>query len=506
MPVCDTSANKNTFLLPVIAGDDSGGAYVCWHDARNRNLDIYAQHISRDGVMLWQRNGIPITAVGSPQYPQIISDERGGAFIAWEDARGDNLYLYVQRIGKDGREFWTTNGIKASEQGGLFISLSSDKRGGVILGWSSVKNAFVQRLDSMGNRIWGDIGVQVTNRPGNIDNSDVDVTYDGNGGAIVVWAEEDTVYTQHIDSSGAILWVNDGIRLSSPYEKVSGGIGISSDLSGGAIVFWSSWSGIIEEPARMYIQRINSSGEFLWNLPGILIGETKHQPRITSDNNGGAFIGRGNLIQHVDSSGNKLWQPEGVRFSNNRVVYPNQTANGIMGIWSFWTDEYDLYAQYIDGNGNVKWGSNGVVIADIPGLGYAPKSITDGKGNAIVVWNALVGEGTATVYAAKVDTLGIVTSVEYYNFYYAAKIQMHQNYPNPFNPSTTIEFSLPIRKHVILKIFNILGEEVKEMINKELEAGKHQINWEAENLPSGIYFYKLTTDNFNITKKMVLLR
>ncbi|MBU2445504.1 MAG: T9SS type A sorting domain-containing protein, partial [Bacteroidetes bacterium] len=477
IPVCDTSANKNFYMLPNIAADDSGGAYVCWHDGRNGNLDVYAQHVSRDGVMLWQRNGIPIAALEwGQQYPQIISDERGGAFIAWEDARGDNLYPYVQRIGKDGKELWTTNGIKASEQGGLFISIANDKRGGVILGWSSVENAFVQRLDSMGNRVWGDTGVQITNRPGTIDGGDVAVTYDGNGGAIVAWAEEDTTYIQHIDSSGLVLWYTNGIKLSNPDKKYSGGIGITSDLSGGVIVSWAEALSV-EDTAKMYAQRISASGEFLWDPSRILVGAFGaggNLKRNVADGSSGAFIGFGKKVQHLDSLGNKLWHPEGVRFTNNRVVFPNQTANGIKGIWSFWTDAHDLYAQYIDGNGNVKWGSNGVVIADIPGLGYTPKSITDGKGNAIVVWNAFVGEGTSTVYAAKVDTLGMVTSVEYYNFYYPYKIQMQQNYPNPFNSSTRIEFSIPLKNKVVIEVFDLLGRKIKTLINKEIEQGNHK--------------------------------
>lgn len=83
---------------------------------------------------------------------------------------------------------------------------------------------------------------------------------------------------------------------------------------------------------------------------------------------------------------------------------------------------------------------------------------------------------------------------------------LYQNYPNPFNPSTTIEFSLPVRSHVVLRIFNILGEEIEVLVNGELEVGEHLINWEAKNLPSGIYFYRLITDNFNTTRKMILLR
>ncbi len=94
--------------------------------------------------------------------------------------------------------------------------------------------------------------------------------------------------------------------------------------------------------------------------------------------------------------------------------------------------------------------------------------------------------------------------------------ELAQNYPNPFNPTTTINFSIPQKGNVTLKIFDILGNEVRTLLNEELEAGYHQIEFSAKggsasggdatSLPSGIYFYKLQSGKFSETRKMILLK
>ena len=83
---------------------------------------------------------------------------------------------------------------------------------------------------------------------------------------------------------------------------------------------------------------------------------------------------------------------------------------------------------------------------------------------------------------------------------------LNQNYPNPFNPSTNINFTLPNSEFVTLKIYDILGEEVTTLINEEMIAGNYTKIWDAKNLSSGVYFYKLTAGKFSETKKMILVR
>lgn len=83
---------------------------------------------------------------------------------------------------------------------------------------------------------------------------------------------------------------------------------------------------------------------------------------------------------------------------------------------------------------------------------------------------------------------------------------LHQNYPNPFNPSTQIAFDLPSASHVELSIYNVLGQEVKTLINQQMEAGSHVVTFDGSNLASGIYFYRISADNFSDTKKMMMLK
>ena len=83
---------------------------------------------------------------------------------------------------------------------------------------------------------------------------------------------------------------------------------------------------------------------------------------------------------------------------------------------------------------------------------------------------------------------------------------LEQNYPNPFNPTTTIRFNLPVASLVNLSVYNILGEEVAVLVNHQLSSGIHSVIFDASNLSSGIYFYRITAKNFISVKKMMLLR
>ena len=81
-----------------------------------------------------------------------------------------------------------------------------------------------------------------------------------------------------------------------------------------------------------------------------------------------------------------------------------------------------------------------------------------------------------------------------------------QNYPNPFNPSTSISFTLTKSTFVRLKIFNILGNEVTTLLNQVMPGGRHEIKFDANNLPSGVYLYTISAGDFVDTKKMLLMK
>ena len=86
------------------------------------------------------------------------------------------------------------------------------------------------------------------------------------------------------------------------------------------------------------------------------------------------------------------------------------------------------------------------------------------------------------------------------------EFRLYQNYPNPFNPLTKIKFSIDKDEFIRLTIYDILGREIKILVNEHLNKGLYEINWDAYNMSSGIYYYKLVAGNRVEIKKMVLSR
>ena len=102
--------------------------------------------------------------------------------------------------------------------------------------------------------------------------------------------------------------------------------------------------------------------------------------------------------------------------------------------------------------------------------------------------------------------MAAVTSLRELTSASPASFQLEQNFPNPFNPATAIRFTLPQQEYVTLKIFDASGREVQTLISGNLAAGTHRIEFEAKNLTSGIYFYRVQTGQIFIQKKMLILR
>ena len=499
--VCDTNINRAIHPLPSIASDGEGGAYICWRDVRDSlgGYSIYAQHVESSGKMSWQRNGIPIVQANNQQeFQRIRPDGKGGAFIAWEDARSNiHKYPYVQRINKEGKFLWQTNGIKASDRGGLFISINPDSWNGLLLGWSTVYDAYVQRLDGFGNRMWGDSGVQVTNRPGSVRPNDVEIISDGAGGAIVAWSEgeypQEQIYAQRVDSLGKICWSKNGILLSGTTLEEHRLVALISDLKGGAIINWNNrFIG--------YAQKIDKYGNILWDAGGIKLDSsgTGGGKRITPDGKGGVFIGQGLKIHHIDSAGNKLWGGGINYFDTLGTTNSAQVTAGLAGVYNFADAQTNILAQWIDINGNIRFGTKGIEVAPNRTRVYQgwPSATTDGRSGALVCWESLSQELYVRIYVAKIDTAGVVTGFKNESIIIPSVPHLEQNYPNPFNPTTTIRYALPTNSSVKITIFNTLGQEVAVLTNGEKEAGYHEVKWQA-NVVSGIYFYRLEAVDIN---------
>jgi len=100
----------------------------------------------------------------------------------------------------------------------------------------------------------------------------------------------------------------------------------------------------------------------------------------------------------------------------------------------------------------------------------------------------------------------MVTSVELTDDQIPNNFTLKQNYPNPFNPSTKIEYSIPSESFVELKVYDVLGNEVATLVNEQQQAGVYRADFNAVNLPSGMYFARITASEFTQVVKMILLK
>jgi hypothetical protein len=138
---------------------------------------------------------------------------------------------------------------------------------------------------------------------------------------------------------------------------------------------------------------------------------------------------------------------------------------------------------------------------------HSVETLAEGIG-LVYIWNEEPPQGPQKILRGCVidgDTSGIITSVKD-NFELPEEIQLVQNYPNPFNPETTIRFQIPSYTYVDLRVFDILGKEVSNLVNEEKPAGVYEVKFNGSNLSSGTYIYVLKANNKIYSRKMTLIK
>ena len=134
-----------------------------------------------------------------------------------------------------------------------------------------------------------------------------------------------------------------------------------------------------------------------------------------------------------------------------------------------------------------------------------------GNSNSPKEYSFVDEQVTAGRYSYRLKQIDTDGQFEYSKIIYVdlnspSKLELSQNYPNPFNPSTTISFTLPESGNIKLIVYNTIGQQITELVNGFQEAGIHTINFNGENLPSGVYFYRLETKNNIENRKMLLIK
>ena len=265
---------------PRMVENSDNSVIVVWQDYRSgTNWDIYAQKINLNCTMLWTANGIPVvTASGDQYWQRPTADGNGGAIIVWEDYRsGTGVQVYAQRLDStDGHNLWTLNGVPACYSACALTGTSTraypqpstDGSGGGIVVWQDYRlgtftHIYAQRIDAGGNILWTTDGIPVSTIEQTHGQWDPDIVTDAYGRSTVVWFDNNGLYAQRINLSGATLWTDGGVAVSSLSSSANNNIfwpALALDKVGyGTIFTWTDYrNGSSNED--IYAQKIQSNG------------------------------------------------------------------------------------------------------------------------------------------------------------------------------------------------------------------------------------------------------
>jgi len=494
-------------VMVVMTPDGKGGAIIAWADTRDPHESIYAQRIDSSGTTLWAKNGVRLRSnTWRPYGLHMVSDGREGAIAILVDYYGPDFprQITAQRVDSSGTDCWGRQGMTVTSNWDAFWydpKIVTDGKGGAIVAWKGLiidweaNTSYVefaaQRVDSSGVTRWGYNGALIDS----LSHSQYFPTMasDGLEGAILSWVNQNTdhIVTRIDGNNGQILW-NSPLMASS----------IVSDGKGGGIVTWSD--------GDIFAQRLSEDGEVLWTPNGVPICvETGSQGgcKGVSDGADGGVIAwvdfRDNrqdfYAQRINGNGETLWDSNGVYIAtavessntNNTVV-----TDGRGGVIITWRDyragNWDIYCQRINSKGQVRWDSGGLAVCTDPVKQSNVVMAPDGNSGAIIAW--FDDRGGGSIYAQRVAD----TDTDYVDPYLdgdnlPTRFALEQNYPNPFNENTVIRYSLLVDQSAVsLKIYNILGQEVRSLVNSIQRRGEYKVIWDGKDdtgveLVSGVY-------------------
>jgi len=320
-------------------------------------------------------------------------------------------------------------------------------------------------------------------------------------------------------TDGGLNWSQQNSNTSfSDFEAVQ-----FIDANNGWVVGHSS------EPDGKQILKTTNGGS-TWTAPTTDIGTSRFDLCFIDGNNG-VVVGNGGNMEYT-SDGGTNWTSQSNTISNtlHSVYFIDASTGWAVGDGGviIKNDDAGLPVElssfkgyYYNNRVNLFWRTE----TEVNNYGFEIKRSTDN-----IIWETLgFVEGHGNSNSPKeyefID-LNIGLSDRYYyrlkqidndgTFEYSNVVAVNvgipnqfnlsQNYPNPFNPTTTIKYQIPELSFVTLKIYDVLGNEITNLVNEEKSAGSYEVDFNATTLPSGIYFYKLQAGNFVETKKMVLLK
>jgi hypothetical protein len=184
--------------------------------------------------------------------------------------------------------------------------------------------------------------------------------------------------------------------------------------------------------------------------------------------------------------------------------YDDTTTAYVGDNMTLFAEGYDCDDNYIADMAAIQWDSISVEFT-----GSLSCGVPSGTGISFIL--AFTHPGQGRVILNGTDTSGVIIVTEdpasiSNNKIIKTRYILEQAYPNPFNPSTTIKFYLPKAEHVKLEIYNSIGQIVETLIDWQMTAGEHKVEFNARHLSSGVYYYRIVTTNFTDVKKIILMK
>ena len=380
----------------------------------------------------WIPNGIPVcTAAGTPSMPLIISDERGGAIIAWTDARSGNNDIYAQRVSGGGELLWDTNGLPVciDPAAQTLQDMTSDGSGAVIIVWSDGRSPnggiYGQSVSADGVARWTPGGAPVcTPSPGF---SALKVVPVGAGDAIIGWIRyeentangENVIYAQKLTASGSLAWDINGVRCATIEECFESNFNIVPDSQGGAIficrccILGCLWG-----------QRIDGNGNACWGPNGHEVAGAQCDPfniAVASDGFGGALVVFRDVIfgggiftldvlraQRITRDGTAIWSPDiALDYADfSWMAIAPDAVGGAIVVWERYSGSEVIMTQRLDAAGSFQWGSGLTVEGNGDWWELLPKVIPDGSGGVVLAWMDREGIDNLNIYAQRIGRDG----------------------------------------------------------------------------------------------------
>lgn len=529
--ICDASGDQNR---PALCTDGNGGAIICWADNRNGIGQCWAQRIKVDGSIMWANNGVNCSpeALGIVygMLRPAIQHSGSGAIIAMNNLNG----ICALKLDAFGSYEWGQSGgnYLRSVASGFTpntctdVQMCPDGGNGAHLcwsGWDGVSHGhkvYAQHLQSDGSNHWsGSFGKRVCNQSEGHQKKPR-ICGDGVAGCEIVWEDgrRDTnivtgrpnhdIYCERLDNGGNHMWASDGNPLCTDTADQTNPSCIADTWEGMHAV-WQDYRNYDAGPdsgigVNLYCQNVHFNGNKRWTNNGVQTAilcdvakaqDPRYNPQIcANDDIGGFMVG---WLGYSDTTGATL---------NNFGVYCQRM-------------NYYGARQWFPSTPGVSGHPNGVHVCDAPGDKHSVsmcnnRTVTDVGGadssGVILVWTddrnfGITGEDIYAQHIKSTSELGDL-QVGGHNGTQSDRFVLKQNSPNPFNPSTVISFSLPQNEFVTVKIFDMLGREVATLVNNQMTAGSHSVVWNANNLTSGAYFYKISAGTFSEIKKMLLIK